>query len=205
MRGLIFLFVLVSTVACTQKPSDKSQQTKAAADSTNMAASTRHEAAIAPEVNPPGDIPDTQAFVKYQSVAGGFQLEVPESWARTENGPVSSFVDKFNGVAVAITSARAAPTVISARANEAPGIVSSGHAVTITDVSAETLPGGSAIRIRYTSNSDPNAVTNKRLRLENEAILLFKNGKEARLTLWAPLGADNVDQWNRISKSFRWL
>jgi hypothetical protein len=24
------------------------------------------------------------------------------------------------------------------------------------------------------------------------------------VTLWAPKGADNVDQWNRMSKSFQW-
>jgi hypothetical protein len=35
--------------------------------------------------------------------------------------------------------------------------------------------------------------------------VFYKNGKEAMLTVWAPLGADNVDQWNRMAKSFRWL
>ena len=33
----------------------------------------------------------------------------------------------------------------------------------------------------------------------------YKNGKLAVLTLWAPLGADNVDQWQRMSQSFKWL
>lgn len=204
MRALVFLFVLISMAACTQKQSDKPQQAKTAAVTANTAGSTRPEAAVAPEVNPPGDIPDTQAFVRYQSVAGGFQLEVPEGWARTENGPVSTFFDKFNGVKVVVASALGAPTVASARANEAQGIASSGHAVTITDMSAVALPGGRAVVIRYTSNSDPNAVTNSRVRLENEAILFFKDGKEVTLTLWAPQGADNVDQWSRMSKSFRW-
>ena len=35
--------------------------------------------------------------------------------------------------------------------------------------------------------------------------VFYKNGKEAMLTMWAPLGADNVDQWNRMANSFRWL
>jgi hypothetical protein len=43
------------------------------------------------------------------------------------------------------------------------------------------------------------------LRLDNEAYIYFKNGKEAVLRLWAPKGADNADQWARMSKSFRWL
>ena len=205
MRGFLFLFVLLSTAACTQRQSDNQQQTKTTVDSANPAASTRTEAAVAPEVNPPGDIPDTQAFVKFQSLAGGFQLDVPEGWARTENGPVAAFVDKFNGLRVSVAPALAAPTVASARSVEVLTLESAGHAVTITGVSEVTLPNGRAVLIRYTSNSDANAVTNKRVRLENEAILFFHNGKEATLTLSAPQGADNVDQWNRISKSFRWL
>jgi hypothetical protein len=48
-------------------------------------------------------------------------------------------------------------------------------------------------------------VTNKRVRLENIAYIFYKNGKEATLTVWAPQGADNVDQWNRMANSFRWL
>ena len=40
------------------------------------------ETPVAPEKNPPGDIPDTQVFVEYRSAGGGYQLEVPEGWAR---------------------------------------------------------------------------------------------------------------------------
>jgi len=67
------------------------------------------------------------------------------------------------------------------------------------------LPGGNAVVVKYTSNSEPNAVTNKKVRLENETYLFFQNGKEAKVTLWAPQGADNVDQWQRMAKSFRWI
>ena len=53
------------------------------------------------------------------------------------------------------------------------------------------------------SLEDP--VTNKRVRLENVAYFFYRNGKEVTLTVWAPQGADNVDQWNRMANSFRWL
>jgi hypothetical protein len=43
------------------------------------------------------------------------------------------------------------------------------------------------------------------VRLENNRYLFFKNGKIAALTLSAPIGADNVDQWARIAKSFKWV
>jgi hypothetical protein len=80
----------------------------------------------------------------------------------------------------------------------------SARAVEIGNVTQVQLPGGQAVLVEYTSNSDPNAVTGKQVRLENNAYLYFKGGKLATLTLWAPLGADNVDQWKRMSDSFRW-
>jgi hypothetical protein len=162
------------------------------------------ETAVAPEVNPPGDIPDSQAFVRYASTAGNYSFEVPEGWARTETGPNVSFVSKLDGVKVDVAPAAAAPTVASARAGHAAQLQAQGHAVTITNVSSVTLPSGNAVMIKYASNSEPNAVTHKQVRLENEAYLIYGKGTLATLTFWAPQGADNVDQWNRMSKSFQW-
>jgi hypothetical protein len=197
-------------VACTAKDSGttaKSDTTTSttSASSTTQTAINSVETPIAPEVNPPGDISDTQAFIKYTNTSGGYQLEVPEGWARTEKGTDVTFVNKFDGVKVHVARAATAPSVVSARANEVKQIGSQGHAVTITDVSEAQLPAGKAIVVKYTSNSDPNPVTTTRLRLEDVTYIFFKNGKEAMLTVWAPQGADNVDQWNRISQSFRWL
>lgn len=212
MRELVLVLLLVALAACTAKQSDSVPSAQAPIAPTGSGAPAGNEApiaavetAVAPEVNPPGDIPDSQAFVKYRSAAGGYALDVPEGWARVENGTDVSYIDKYDGVKVVVVPASAAPTLASARANEARQIAAAGHAVTITDVSELALPSGKVVVIKYTSNSDANAVTGKRVRLENEAILYFKNGKQAMLTLWAPQGADNVDQWNRMSKSFRWL
>jgi hypothetical protein len=66
------------------------------------------------------------------------------------------------------------------------------------------LPAGPVVQLDYTSNSEPDPVTSKQVRLENNAYLFYKNGKLATLTLWAPLGADNVDQWQQMAQSFRW-
>ena len=79
-----------------------------------------------------------------------------------------------------------------------------GRAVTINNVSDVSLPGGKAVVVKYTSNSGIDPVTNKQVRLENETYVFSKNGKEAMLTVWAPQGADNADQWQRMAKSFRW-
>lgn len=209
MRGLISIVLLASLAACTQRQPEPAKQAGGPTASPPAAASPEApiastETAVAPEVNPPGDIPDSQVFVSYQSAAGGYRLDVPEGWSRTENGSDAAFVQRFDGVSVALAPATAAPTLASARAGEAARITASGRAVKITDVSAVTLPAGKAVVIRYTSNSEPNAVTNNRVRLENEAFLFFNKGQMATLTLWAPQGADNVDQWTRMSRSFRW-
>ncbi len=162
------------------------------------------EQPVAPEQNPPGDIPDTQAFVKYTSAVGSYDFEAPEGWARTESGADVAFVDKLDGVTLTITGTASPATAASARNNQVAALQKSRRAVEVTAVKDVTLPGGTAVLIEYTSNSEPNSVTGKQVRLENKAYLFYRAGKQATLTMWAPLGADNVDQWQRMAQSFRW-
>lgn len=152
-----------------------------------------------------GDIPDTQAFVLYSSAAGGYALEVPEGWARTATTTDVSFVDKLDGMQVALTTATSAPTIDSVRTQQGTALLSNGHAVQDIQVKSIPVTNGTAILLTFTSNSVPDAVTGKQIRQENNQYLFFHSGKLATLTLWAPLGADNVDQWARMSKSFRWV
>ncbi len=161
------------------------------------------EKAVPAEKNPPGDIPDTQVFIDYAS-PDGFRIKVPEGWARSDHPDGASFVDKLDGVTVSISKAASAPTIESVKSNEVPALKAAERSVTVTTVEAVKLPAGSAIRIVYTSNSAPNAVTNKQVRLENERYLYFRQGKLATLELYAPKGADNVDQWQLMSRSFHW-
>lgn len=162
MRKLPSIILITFAFACTAKKDASQTDTTASSTTTTTTTGTAApiastETAVAPEVNPPGDIPDTQAFVIFQNTTGGYQLQ------------------------------------------------SQGRAVTITCVSEANLPGGKAVVIKYMSNSEPNPVTNKRVRLENVAYIFHRSGKEATLAVWAPQGADNVDQWNRMANSFRWL
>lgn len=160
------------------------------------------ETAIAPEKNPPGDIPDNQVFIVYS--ANGYALKVPEGWARTVTEPNVSFTSKLDGVSVTLTPAATAPKLDWVKAQYVPDLIKAGRAVEVKGISAETLPGGPAIRIDYTPNSEPNAVTMKQVRLENARYLFFKSGTLAALDLYAPTGADNVDQWELMSRSFEW-
>src|SRR5262245_4490619 len=155
------------------------------------------------EKNPPGDIPDSQVFIDYSSPQG-FTLKVPEGWARSDLADGASFVDKLDGVVVLVSKADSAPTVESVKATYVQEFEKAERAVKIASVKQVKLPAGAAIRIVYTSNSEPNQVTNKQVRLENERYLYFKNGKLATLEVYEPRRADNADQWQLMSRSFRW-
>lgn len=178
--------------------------TTASSAQATTASSATPEQPIAPEQNPVGDIPDTQAFVPYAATVGGYTLEVPEGWARSTDAANVRFESKLDGLAVMVTSVAAAPTVQSARDHEVAALLAAGRAMTVASIDAVKLPGGSAILVKSTANSNPDPVTNKQVRLEQNIYLFYNNGKLATLTLWAPQGADNVDQWDRIAKSFHW-
>jgi hypothetical protein len=161
------------------------------------------ERPLAPEKSPPGDIPDDQVFITYRSPRG-FSLKVPEGWARREGPAGVSFEDKYGRIEVALLPADTAPTAAEVAATEVPELVNTGHAVKIGSVTDVRLPSGPAVRIAFTSNSEPNPVTNKRIRLESERFLIAHGGERASLTLSAPAGADNADQWKLMADSFRW-
>lgn len=158
---------------------------------------------IAPEKNPPGDIPDNQVFVIYNA-PDGFSMKVPEGWSRTASDHSVRFFDKYDEIDASLGAATAAPTVASVQASEIPDLETGGHAVKISAVKAVKLAAGPAVRISYLSNSAPNPVTGKQIRLEHERFIVFRDGKTVTLDLAAPAGADNVDQWQLISNSLQW-
>lgn len=152
-----------------------------------------------------GDIPDTQVFVTYRSTSGKYSVDAPEGWARSENGAEVRFTAQFDGEQVAVHASATPPTIDSVQHEQVPAIQKHGRAVTIEGVKAVTLANGMAVvRIEYSSNSDPDPVTGKQVRLSDITSVYYRDGKVAELTLWAPSGTDNVDQWKRLTESFRW-
>jgi hypothetical protein len=160
--------------------------------------------AVPTENNPPGDIPDNQVFVTYQSSAGAYSLDTPEGWARTESGSNVKLTDKLHSLAVDVTNATSAPTVDSVATNELPTLTTQIEAFEKESVESVDLTSGKAVRVRYLANSAPDSVTGKQVRLEVDRYEIFKGGKLAVLSLSATAGSDNVDVWNRISSSFAW-
>lgn len=176
----------------------------AAATTPATVAALPTQAAVEQEVNPPGDIPDNQAFVPYTSTSGGYTISMPEGWARSENGNTVTFADKLHSFAVEIRCAATAPTVDSVKSDEAAQLAATLPAFELVDVSSISLPAGPAILLRYRINSAPDDVTGKNIRLDVEQYELFANGKLAVITLAVPAGSDNVDVSNLVSQSFKW-
>ena len=156
------------------------------------------------ESNPPGDIPDNQAFVTYPGVSRHYTVEVPEGWARTSSGGSASFTDKLNAITAVETAASSAPTVASATATQVPALASSVPKFQLVKVAKFTRAGGTGVLITYLADSSANPVTGKVVRDAVESFLFWNNGQLVTLSLSGPQSADNVDPWAKVSGSFRW-
>jgi hypothetical protein len=197
----VAFMVVTGLIGCSKKNASSSNSTSSSAQ---QVSGNSQEKPVTPEKNPPGDIPDNQIFVTYISSQGGYELEVPEGWARTENGRDVTFIYKLDGVSVSTTNTTQQPTSNDIRNNQAEQIKKTGGAVVINSIKDIQILKSPAVHMVYESNSDLDPVTNKRVRLENDVYYFYKNGSLVELRLWAPLGADNIDQWKRISNSFKW-
>jgi hypothetical protein len=143
----------------------------------------------APEVNPAGDIPDNQAYIRYSPPGGGYSVKVPEGWARTAAGGAVTFTDKLNTIRMQAGTAGAA--------RKAP---SGASAVKVTTVERTA---GSATEVAYLAQSPPDAVTGKTRTNAVERYTFPHQGKAVVLTLSGPKGADNVDPWRIVTDSLR--
>jgi hypothetical protein len=156
------------------------------------------------DASPAGDIPDSQVFVPFTSVQGGYALEVPEGWARTTNGADVELTSHYNGLAVSLTTAQLQPTAGTVGAIQGQKLKASGREVDIRSVKEVSLAGGPAVLMAYESDSEQEPITHKKVRLEVDSYFFYREGRFAELRMWAPKGADNIDQWQRIANSFRW-
>ena len=181
--------VLFFAVACAALPT--------------MATQSWAEAPLAAEVSPPGDIPDNQAFVTFTS-PDGYSIKVPEGWARKDDGAKTTFSDKYNHILLQQTEVAQTVDEAYAKSTLIPDLQKNGRAVDKVTIKSLTLKSGTVVALDYDSNSEPNAVTNKQIREENESLYFVKDKKLVTLTLSAPKGADNVDQWLLMANSFRW-
>ncbi len=89
MRKMTALITAASVVAVAGCGSSSSSSSGSAASSSTAAGATTAAAGVNPnqrETLPPGDIPDTIAYVPYTVSGLGLTVSTPEGWSRVERG-----------------------------------------------------------------------------------------------------------------------
>ena len=146
-----------------------------------------------------GDIPDNQVFLVFRNGTAGYVMKYPEGWAQQGAGNRVIFRDKNNIVRV-VVAAGAIPTRASVQAD-----IRRLHGVQIqTAPQPATISGEPALKVVYSNESAPNAVTGKRVKLVVDRYYLWKGGRRAVVDLGTPEGVDNVDAYRLMIESFRW-
>jgi hypothetical protein len=147
-----------------------------------------------------GDIPDNQVFLVFRNPLGGWSMKYPEGWAQNGSGRQVAFRDKNNIVRVVVIPG-SAPTATSVRRD----LVRLGSVHVQGAPQQLTLPSGPALKVAYTTESAPNAVTGKRVTLAVDRYYVGpRGGKLAIVDLGTPQGVDNVDAYRLMIQSFRW-
>jgi hypothetical protein len=151
---------------------------------------------------PPGDVPDNQAFVTFRSAE--YSLKVPEGWPRTRQGVRVTFADKYNSIGIVTSGLGKRPTVGSVTKTELRELRKTTKGFAQPKVTTARRHAGTAILVTYRATSAPSAVTGKTVINDVERYEFWRAGKLAVLTLQAPRGSDNVDQWKIVTDSFAW-
>jgi len=168
---------------------------------TTPATSTGGPGALQAEANATaaGDIPDNQVFLVFRNGAAGYSMKYPEGWAQQGSGKRVTFRDKNNIVRIVVSSG-AAPTKAGIQA-DVGGLTG---ASAQSGPQAMTLPHAKAFKVVYSTESAPNAVTGKRVKLVVDRYYVWKPGRLAVVDLGTPEGVDNVDAYRLMIESFRW-
>jgi hypothetical protein len=150
-----------------------------------------------------GDIPDNQVFLVFHNKTVGYAIKYPEGW--TQNGSARSvtFRDKNNLVHVVVFSgSRPTPASVTAQLN---ALKKSNPGLAYRTPQTITIGSSSAVKAVYTTESAPNPVTGKRVKLIVDRYELYRAGHVATVDLGTPQGVDNVDAYRMMIESFRWL
>jgi hypothetical protein len=188
----------LTATGVTTRPSSGPTTTHAA---TTTAPASTGPGALQAEANSAaaGDIPDNQVFLVFANHAAGYSIKYPEGWARRGSGGQVRFRDKNNIVRI-VVGRGAAPTQASVHAEFAQ----LASARIESEPLAMTISGRPAFKVVYSTESAPNAVTGKRVKLVVDRYYLWKGGRRAVVDLGTPQGVDNVDAYRLMIESFRW-
>ena len=159
----------------------------------------------ATESNPPGDIPDNTAFVAFRPGSAKVTVRVPEGWARAATTAGTTFTDKLNSITIQTRrTPRPRSNTLVIGTEVAQLIKAAGANVSAMKASAVRRHAGAAVLITYLADSAVNPVTGKVVRDAVEWYEFWHAGTEVDLTLFGPVGADNVHLWRTVTDSLAW-
>ena len=195
-----------SSSSSASSSATRSSATSSSAAGSSTAAPATSTAGVNPnarETLPPGDIPDTIAYVPYTDHTRGITISVPEGWSRSTSAGRLIFTDKLNRVEVFTAPSPGAVTPASVRSRELPAIRRSVKTFVLQSITTVTRRAGAAVRTAYLGDSHPNPVTGKVGTLAFERYDLSHAGHEVVVLVSSPQGSDNVDPWRIITNSVR--
>ncbi len=149
-----------------------------------------------------GDIPDNQNFLTFRDAKAGFSIRYPEGWTQSGSANRVVFRDKNNLVRVSIASGK--PPTVASVAAELAKLKASAPSLKAGTPQAVRIKGKPFVKVRYTTQSVPNAVTGKRVVLGVDRYETAKGGRVATVELGTPVGVDNVDAYRMMIGSFTW-
>ena len=149
-----------------------------------------------------GDIPDNQVFLTFSNAAAGYSMQYPEGWAQRGTGRLVTIQDKNNLVRITVLKG-GAPTLASVR-TDMVRLETATPSLRFEAPASVVLKGKHAVKVVYSTESAPNPVTGKRVKLVVDRYYVLGSGKVAIVDLGTPQGVDNVDAYRLMIESFRW-
>jgi hypothetical protein len=142
-------------------------------------------------------------FLVLTDKAGGFSMKYPEGWTQSGSPRDVTIRDKNNLVHVLI--AGGVPPTTSSVGGQLGALKGSEPTLAFQPPQQFHVTAGPAIKAVYTTESAPNPVTGKRVKLVVDRYVLSKGGQVATVDLGTAVGVDNVDAYRMMINSFKWL
>jgi hypothetical protein len=149
-----------------------------------------------------GDIPDNQVFLTFRNTAAGYSMRYPEGWAQRGSAARVAFQDKNNLVRIDV--AKGANATVAAVTREMHRLRQQTPSLSFEAPVRTTVNGTPVVKVTYSTESAPNPVTGKRVKLVVDRYYVPGAGKQAVVDLGTPQGVDNVDAYRLMIESFRW-
>jgi hypothetical protein len=144
-------------------------------------------------------------FLVLGNAHGGYSMKYPEGWTIQRSGSHKLTISDKNNLVRVVIARGPAPSPASVAAALA-AVKKSSPTLTFAAPQKFSLPASSgAVKAVYTTESAPNAVTGKRVKLiVDRYVLPGPGGRVATVDLGTPAGVDNVDAYRMMIHSFTW-